>query len=58
MEISREELKSLIRTTPFTQIGKKYHVTDNAIKKWCDKYNLPRKRCDIKKYSDEEWSKL
>ena len=37
--ISREELKKLIRTTPFTQIGKQFGVSDNAIRKWCDKYD-------------------
>lgn len=55
MLISREELKKLIRTTPFTTIGKQYGVTDNAVRKWCDKYNLPRKVKEIKSYSDEEW---
>lgn len=30
-------------------------VTDNAVRKWCKKYNLPYKVSDIKKYSDEEW---
>lgn len=38
----REILKSLIRSTPFTQIGQQYGVTDNAIRKWCDEYSLPR----------------
>lgn len=52
---SREELKQLIRTTPFTTIGKIYNVSDNAVRKWCDKYNLPRKVTDIKNYTDEQW---
>ena len=56
--ISREELKNLIRTTPFTQIGKQYGVSDNAIRKWCDKFNLPRRASEIKKYSDKEWEKI
>lgn len=51
-------LKNLIRTTPFTKIGIQYGVTDNAVRKWCDKYNLPRKTGDIKKYSQEEWDLL
>lgn len=55
MLISREELKKLIRTTSFTQIGKQFGVSDNAIRKWCDKYNLPRKVSDIKKISDKDW---
>ena len=52
---SREELKEMIRNTPFTQIAKKYDVTDNAIRKWCDSYNLPRRVKEIKNYSEEEW---
>ena len=55
MLVTREELKQLIRTTPFTTIGKQYNVSDNAIRKWCDKFNLPRYARDIKSYSDEEW---
>ena len=58
MPITREELKDLIRTTPFTKIGEMYQVSDNAIRKWCDKFNLPRKSSDIKKYTDEEWEKI
>ena len=56
--ISREELKSLIRNTPFTKIGEKYGVSDNTIRNWCDKYNLPRRAKEIKSYSDEEWSMI
>lgn len=56
--ISREELKEKIRTLPFTVIGKEYNVSDNAIRKWCDKYNLPRTKKEIKSYSDEEWDLL
>ena len=54
----KDELKSLIRTLPFTQIGHKFGVTDNAVRKWCDKYNLPRRSGDIKKYTEEEWDLL
>lgn len=56
--ISREELKKLIRTLPFTKIGEKFGVSDNAVRKWCDKYNLPRKVSDIKKISDDDWKKI
>lgn len=56
--ISREELKDLIRQKPFTEIGKMYKVSDNTIRKWCDKFNLPRKSREIKSYSDEEWNKI
>lgn len=55
LPVSRNELKELIRTTSFCEIGRKYLVSDNAIKKWCIKYNLPSKKKDIKNYSDDEW---
>lgn len=56
--ITREQLKNLIRTTPFTKIGQKYNISDNAIRKWCDKFNLPRTKKEIKIYSDEQWKIL
>ncbi len=55
MEVTRKELKQLIRTVPFTVIGEKFKVTDNAIRKWCDKFNLPRTKKEINSYSNEEW---
>ena len=55
---SREELKKLIRTNSFLAIGKNYNVSDNAIRKWCVAYNLPKTKKDIKKYSDEEWNQI
>ena len=58
MQVTREELKELIRTKPFTEIAKMFAVTDNCIRKWCDKYQLPRRVLDIKQYSDEEWEKI
>jgi hypothetical protein len=51
-------LKSLIRNKSFVQIGRDFGVSDNAIRKWCEKFDLPRKKTDISKYSDEEWSNL
>lgn len=58
MPVTREELKQLIRTKPFTQIGKDFNITDNGIRKWCDKFNLPRTKKEIKNYSNEEWEKI
>lgn len=52
---SRDELKNLIRTIPFTTIAQNYGVTDNAIRKWCDLEHLPRKKSIIKSISDEDW---
>lgn len=55
---SREELKRMIRTMSFIEIGKIFNVSDNAIRKWCKKENLPFKKSEIKKYSDEEWLQI
>lgn len=55
---NRIELKKLIRTMPFTQIGQKYGVSDNAIKKWCDSVKLPRTKKEINSYSDDEWEQI
>ena len=54
----RQILKDLIRTKPFTQIGEDYKVTDNAVRKWCDYYNLPRTKTEINNFSDEEWENI
>lgn len=58
LPLTREELKKLIYTKTFSEIGREFNVTDNAIRKWCDKFNLPRKKADIKKYSEDAWSKI
>lgn len=55
---TREEFKKLIRQESFLSLGKKFNVSDKAISKWCIAYNLPSKKSEIKKYSDEEWNKL
>ena len=55
---SREELKDLIRTKPFTQIAKIYGVSDNSIRKWCKSEGLPSKSTEIKLYSTEEWENV
>lgn len=54
--ITREELKKLIRTTPFTTIGKQFNISDNAVKKWCISFGLPSKKKDIAIYTDEDWA--
>lgn len=56
--LNREELKYLIRTKPFTEIGKLYGVSDNAIRKRCIAYNLPYKSMKIRKMSDSDWLKV
>ena len=54
---SREILKSQIRNENFVQIGKKYGVSDNAVRKWCKFYGLPSHTHIIKSLSDFEWDK-
>lgn len=51
----RGTLKNLIRTDTFVQIGLKYNVSDNAVRKWCKAYNLPTKKKEINMISDENW---
>lgn len=55
---NREELKNLIKTQSFAQIGRIYGVDGNSIKKWCIKAGLPSLKSKIKQYSDEEWAKI
>lgn len=45
----KEELERLIYIESFVSIGKKYGVSDNAVRKWCKKYDLPYRH--IKKRS-------
>ena len=54
-QVSRDELKQLIRTMPFVQIGIMFGVTDKAVSKWCKSFNLPFRKTDINALSDEEW---
>lgn len=54
----RDTLKQLIRQESFVSIGKKYEVSDNAIRKWCASMNLPTKKTDINLYTDSEWEKI
>ena len=55
---TREELKTMIRVTPFTRIGQRYNVSDNAVRKWCKSSNLPYKTHDILSLSDEQWNEI
>lgn len=55
---TREELKRQIRSMSFLKIAKEYGVSDNAIRKWCKKYNLPFRTKDIKSISDDDWIKI
>lgn len=43
-----KELGCLVMNHPFTKIGALYHVSDNAVRKWCKLYGLPSTKRDIK----------
>lgn len=47
----KDELEELIYKKSFVEIGKKYGVSDNAIRKWCKKYGLPFRYGELHKYS-------
>ena len=47
VEILKEDLKEL---NSFVKIGEKYNVSDNAIKKWCNRNGLPKNIKELKKY--------
>lgn len=55
---TREKLKKEIRANSMIQVGKLYNTTDNTIRKWCKKFNLPYLKKEINSYSDEEWDKI
>ena len=55
---SREELKEMIRKMSFLSIGKKFGVTDNAIRKWCAAMKLPIKKREINSYSEQDWNNI
>lgn len=55
---SREQLKQEVRTNSFADLGRKYNVAANTIKKWCRGYDLPYRSQDIKKYSNKEWDNI
>ena len=56
--ITRDTLKEKIRNETFVDIAKEYGVTDNGIRKWCKKFDLPTKSSEIKRYTDDEWKNI
>lgn len=51
---SKDELLELIQTKPFTEIGRMYGVSDNAIRKWCKSMGLPNTKKELKLYNPEK----
>lgn len=46
---SKENLFKELSESNFTEVGRKYGVSDNAIRKWCKFYGLPTKSSEYKK---------
>ena len=42
----------------FVRVGKYFGVTDNCVRKWCKKYNIPSTSKAIRTLSDSEWKLL
>lgn len=55
---SKKILKEEIRKYSFVELGRKYNVTDNAVRKWCYRYGLPRTKKEINSYTDKEWENI
>lgn len=45
---SKEQLYNDLLNNSFLAVGRKYNVSDNAIRKWCRSYGLPSKASDYK----------
>lgn len=45
--IPKDKLIELLSKYSFVEIGKMYNLTDNAVRRWCKKYNLPYRRRDV-----------
>lgn len=45
---TKEELYELLKQSNFCAVGRKYHVSDNTIRKWCSSYGLSTKAKDYK----------
>lgn len=50
----RNQFKSEIREMSLRDVGRKYGVSDSAIKKWCKAYKLPTTKTEINNISDSD----
>lgn len=50
---TKNELKELILKKSFVEIGRLFNTSDNTVRKWCMKYDLPYRRNDIKKLKEK-----
>lgn len=52
---TKDELRKHLLDKSMCAIGRIYGVSDNAVRKWCKKYNLPFQRKDIKRFREEDY---
>lgn len=50
----KEELINLLLNNNMCAIGRMYGVSDNAIRKWCKKYDLPFRKKEIEKFRNSQ----
>lgn len=50
---SKDTLYTLLLNNSMCAIGRKYNVSDNAVRKWCKKYGLPYRKNDINKLRED-----
>lgn len=55
---SREEFKNNLRKMSWAKLGVYYGVHLHKLHKWCELFNLPKKKEEINKFSLEEWKEL
>ena len=53
--MDRNDLKKYIRGKGFTELARELQIDRSTIIEWCKKLNLPYKKREIDKYTDEEW---
>jgi hypothetical protein len=49
LKIDKDALYNLLLNNSFSKVGKMFGITDNAIRRYCKKFNIPYKSSDYKK---------
>ena len=49
----KEELSNLLLENSFLGVAKKFGVSDNALRKWCKKMELPSNVSELKKFREK-----
>lgn len=52
--INKDELYNTLKNNSFVAVGSMYGVTDNTIRKWCDKLGIPSKSSYYRKYKNKD----